>query len=59
MASSSYELCGYEELGVLGDGITPLESALGLPGASCLTLQVSPLLLPACPVGGGAQGLIY
>lgn len=50
MASSSYELCGYEELGVLGDGITPLESALGLPGASCLTLQVSPLLLPALSV---------
>lgn len=32
-AGYSYEISGYDEEGVWGDGITPLESALGLPGA--------------------------
>ncbi|EWM22016.1 conserved unknown protein [Nannochloropsis gaditana] len=47
-AASSYALCGYEEEvggevggkgGVEGDGITPVESALGLPGAVRVELE--------------------
>jgi len=43
-AASSYKLCGYEDEegrkgGVWGDGITPVESALGLPGAEKVELE--------------------
>ena len=57
-AGSSYELCGYEdeggeEGGVWGDGITPVESALGLPGAEKVELEGEVLHGPEVEDKGG------
>jgi len=59
-AGSSYGLCGYDDeleggegVGVWGDGITPVESALGLPGAEKVELEGRVLHGPEVEERGG------